>query len=102
MLVLTSVVTANDVFRYEDEATGQSHYITGEPGAAVEAGWSYTNPEGSHELIYKADEGGFQPEAAHFAHIPVSDEVVKAKNTYYSLVEEHKAKIEAARRKIYA
>merc|ERR1719464_2222328 len=54
----------NDVFRYEDEATGQSHYMTGEPGMAVEGGWTFTNPEGSYELVYKADEGGFQPEAA--------------------------------------
>merc|ERR1712210_428886 len=100
LLVLTSVVTANDVFRYEDEATGQSHYMTGEPGMAVEGGWTFTNPEGSYELVYKADEGGFQPEAAH-RHVSVEDsnEVTKAKNAFYSLYNEHKAKVEAARKK---
>merc|ERR1712172_299757 len=87
----------NDVFRYEDEATGQSHYMTGEPGMAVEGGWTFTNPEGSYELVYKADEGGFQPEAAH---IPVSvedtNEVTEAKAAFYSLYDDHKAKVEAA------
>merc|ERR1712001_222048 len=29
LLVLTGVTTAKDVFRYEDEETGQSHYMTG-------------------------------------------------------------------------
>merc|ERR1711971_859005 len=29
LLVLTSVVTTKDVFRYVDEETGQSHYMTG-------------------------------------------------------------------------
>merc|ERR1712227_168899 len=86
-----------DVFRYEDEETGQSHYMTGEPGKAVEGGWTFTNPEGSYELVYKADEGGFQPEAAHIP-VPVedTDEVVDAKATFYSLYDEHKAKVEAA------
>merc|ERR1711971_62234 len=86
-----------DVFRYEDEATRQTHYMTGEPGMAVEGGWTFTNPEGSYELVYKADEGGFQPEAAH---IPVSvedtNEVTEAKAAFYSLYDEHKAKVEAA------
>merc|ERR1712109_49637 len=86
-----------DVFRYEDAETGQSHYMTGEPGKAVEGGWTFTNPEGSYELVYKADEGGFQPEAAHIP-VPVEDtnEVVDAKATFYSLYDEHKAKVEAA------
>merc|ERR1712170_178708 len=86
-----------DVFRYEDAETGQSHYMTGEPGKAVEGGWTFTNPEGSYELVYKADEGGFQPEAAHIP-VPVEDtnEVVDAKATFYSLYYEHKAKVEAA------
>merc|ERR1711971_909345 len=85
-----------DVFRYEDEATGQSHYMTGEPGKAVEGGWTFTNPEGSYELVYKADEGGFQPEAAHIP-VPVEDtnEVTGAKTEFYSLYDEHKAKVEA-------
>jgi len=86
-----------DVFRYEDEETGQSHYMTGEPGKAVEGGWAFTNPEGNYELVYKADEGGFQPQAAHIP-VPVEDtnEVTEAKTSFYSLYEEHKAKVEAA------
>merc|ERR1712012_1352246 len=98
LLVLTSVVTAKDVFRYDDEETGQSHYMTGDPGSSVEGGWAFTNSDGTFELVYKADEAGFQPEADHIP-IPVEDtnEVTEAKNTFYSLVEEHKAKVEAAK-----
>merc|ERR1712172_68570 len=98
LLVLTSVVTAKDVFRYVDEETGQSHYMTGDPGSSVEGGWTFTNSDGTFELAYKADEAGFQPEAEHIP-IPVEDtnEVTGAKNTFYSLVEEHKAKVEAAK-----
>ena len=71
--------------------------MTGEPGMAVEGGWTFTNPEGSYELVYKADEGGFQPEAAHIP-VPVEDtnEVTEAKTTFYSLYDEHKAKVEDA------
>ena len=71
--------------------------MTGEPGKAVEGGFTFTNPEGSYELVYKADEMGFQPEAAHIP-IPVEDtnEVVNAKTKFYSLYDEHKAKVEAA------
>merc|ERR1711997_1286307 len=87
----------NDVFRYEDEATRQSHYMTGEPGKAVEGGWTFTNPDGSFKLVYKADEMGFQPEAEHIP-VPVEDtnEVTEAKATFYSLFDAHKAKVEAA------
>ena len=71
--------------------------MTGEPGKAVEGGWTFTNPEGSYELVYKADAMGFQPEAAHIP-IPVEDtnEVEDAKAKFYSLYDEHKAKVEAA------
>merc|ERR1712238_66517 len=98
LLVLTGVATAKDVFRYVDEETGQSHYMTGDPGSSVEGGWTFTNSDGTFELAYKADEAGFQPEAEHIP-IPVEDtnEVTGAKNTFYSLVEEHKAKVEAAK-----
>ena len=70
--------------------------MTGEPGKAVEGGWTFTNPEGSYELVYKADEGGFQPAAAHIP-VPVVDtnEVTGAKTAFYSLYDEHKAKVEA-------
>ena len=70
--------------------------MTGEPGKAVEGGWTFTNPEGSYELVYKADELGFQPEAAHIP-VPVVDtnEVTGAKTAFYSLYDEHKAKVEA-------
>merc|ERR1712172_241387 len=97
LLVLISVVTAKDVFRYDDEETGQSHYMTGDPGASVEGGWAFTNSDGTFELVYKADEGGFQPEADH---IPVAvedtNDVTAAKTSFYTLFEEHKAKVEAA------
>ena len=97
LLVLTSVATAKDVFRYDDEETGQSHYMTGDPGKAVEGGWAFTNSEGTFELVYKADEMGFQPEREH---IPISvddsNDVTEAKNTFYSLFDEHMAKVEAA------
>merc|ERR1712238_402097 len=98
LLVLTGVATAKDVFRYVDEETGQSHYMTGDPGSSVEGGWTFTNSDGTFELAYKANEAGFQPEAEHIP-IPVEDtnEVTGAKNIFYSLVEEHKAKVEAAK-----
>ena len=78
--------------------------MTGEPGKAVAGGWTFTNPEGTYELVYKADEMGFQPEADHIpvpvedTNVPVEDtkEVVDAKAKFYSLYEEHKAKVEAA------
>merc|ERR1739847_181202 len=77
LLVLTGVTTAKDVFRYEDEETGQSHYMTGDPGQSVEGGWKFTNGDGTFELTYKADEEGFQPTADH---LPVSlDEEAKAR-----------------------
>jgi len=83
-----------DVFRYVDEETGQSHYMTGEPGKAVEGGWTFTNSDGSYELVYKADEGGFQPEAKHIpVNVVDTDEVVAAKTQFYALFEEAKAKL---------
>ena len=96
LLVLTSVATAKDVFRYVDEETGQSHYMTGDPGSSVEGGWTFTNSDGTFELAYKADEAGFQPEADHIP-VPVEDtnEVTGAKSTFYTLYDEHKAKVEA-------
>merc|ERR1712241_443429 len=69
-----------DVFRYEDAETGQSHYMTGEPGKAVEGGWTFSDNDESFELTYKADEGGFQPEAAHIP-VPVENNVVPVEDT---------------------
>merc|ERR1712079_493861 len=97
LLVLISVATAKDVFRYDDEETGQSHYMTGDPGTSVKGGWAFTNPDGTFELVYKADEGGFQPAADH---IPISvedtNDVAEAKTSFYTLFEEHKAKVAEA------
>ena len=59
MLVLTTVATAKDVFCYDDEETGQSHYMTGDPGKAVEGGWAFTNSEGTFELVFAACKGSF-------------------------------------------
>merc|ERR1711983_552512 len=90
-------VNAKDVFRYVDEETGSSHYMTGDPGKSVEGGWSFTNADGTYELVYKADEGGFQPEAEH---IPVAvedtNEVAEAKANFYTLFKEHEAKVQEA------
>jgi len=95
--LLGIAIDAKDVFRYVDEETGQSHYMTGDPGNSVEGGWTFTNADGTFELVYKADEGGFQPEAEH---IPVAvedtNEVADAKATFYSLYKEHEAKVKAA------
>ena len=69
---------------------------TGDPGKSVEGGWTFTNADGTFELVYKADEGGFQPEAEH---IPVAvedtNEVADAKATFYSLYKEQEAKVKA-------
>ena len=93
VLLFIGTTLAKDVFRYVDEETGQSHYMTGDPGQSVEGGWTFTNADGSFELVYKADKMGFQPEAAHLP-IPVEDtnEVTEAKTNFYTLFEEAKAK----------
>ena len=113
--LLGIAIDAKDVFRYDDEETGQSHYMTGksknhhdlewqsnfglsmgtgDPGKSVEGRWTFTNTDGT---FYKADEGGFQPEAEH---IPVAvedtNEVADAKATFYSLYKEQEAKVKAA------
>jgi len=97
VVILGITVNAKDVFRYVDEETGSSHYMTGDPGKSVEGGWSFTNADGTYELVYKADEGGFQPEAEH---IPVAvedtNEVAEAKANFYTLFKEHEAKVQEA------
>merc|ERR1711953_1117081 len=97
VVILGITVNAKDVFRYVDEETGDSHYMTGDPGKSVEGGWSFTNADGTYELVYKADEGGFQPEAEH---IPVAvedtNEVAEAKANFYTLFKEHEAKVQEA------
>merc|ERR1712193_397948 len=64
------------------------HYMTGEPGKAVEGGWTFTTDDQAFELAYKANEGGFQPEAAHIP-VPVEDtsEVAEAKAKFLTLLE---------------
>merc|ERR1711884_82198 len=97
VVILGITVNAKDVFRYVDEETGDSHYMTGDPGKSVEGGWSFTNADGTYELVYKADEGGLQPEAEH---IPVAvedtNEVAEAKANFYTLFKEHEAKVQEA------
>merc|ERR1712209_193431 len=94
LLVLTSVVTAKDVFRYDDEETGQSHYMTGDPGSSVEGGWAFTNSDGTFELVYKANEAGFQPEADHIP-VPVEDtnEVTELKIHFIVLLKNTKPRL---------
>ena len=62
--------------------------MTGEPGKAVEGGWTFTTDDQAFELAYKANEGGFQPEAAHIPG-PVEDtpEVAEAKAKFLTLLE---------------
>ena len=62
--------------------------MTGEPGKAVEGGWTFTTDDQAFELAYKANEGGFQPEAAHIP-VPVEDtsEVAEAKAKFLTLLE---------------
>merc|ERR1712004_454940 len=97
VVILGITVNAKDIFRYGNEETGQSHYMTGEPGKKVEGGWTFTNADGTYKLVYKADEGGFQPEAEH---IPVAvedtNEVAEAKANFYTLFKEHEAKVQEA------
>jgi len=94
LLVLAGLAIAKDVFRYEDEETGQSHYMTGEPGKAVEGGWKFTNGDGTFELVYKADEAGFQPEADHIpVHGEDTVEVKEAQTQFYNLYKEAEARI---------
>lgn len=59
----------------------------------MEGGWTFTNGDQTFELVYKADEGGFQPEAEYIP-IAVEDtnEVTEAKTQFYSLYEEAKAR----------
>lgn len=86
----------NEVFRYADEETKQSHYMLGEPGTAVEGGWDFETPEGkSFRMTYKADEGGFQPQADYIP-MPVEDteEVAQAKSLFYSMFEDTQNKLE--------
>lgn len=72
-------------------------FNVGEPGKSVQGGWTFTNGDDTYELVYTADEGGFQPEAAYIP-IPVQDtnEVTEAKEQFYSLYEEAKAQVQEA------
>ncbi len=129
ILIAVCLALANggplEVFRYEDEDTKQSHYMMGEPGKAVEGGWTFETPGGeAFELTYKADEMGFQVRKklvksqltkilhipAYFQpvanHIPVpvedTNEVSEAKTKFYQLFEEQKEKVEAAQQEAEA
>merc|ERR1712020_659831 len=94
LLVLAGLAIAKDVFRYEDEETGQSHYMTGEPGKAVEGGWKFTNGDGTFYSLYKEAEAriadGFKPEDEY---LPDTAEVEEAKIQFYNLYEEAEARV---------
>lgn len=104
VLILAGITAAKDIFRYVDEETGQSHYMTGLAGKAVEGGFAFNTDGKEYALTYKADEGGFQPRADHIpvavieTRVPVEDtnEVVEAKNKFYALFEEAKKRSEEA------
>merc|ERR1711881_248834 len=65
LLMLAGCATWEDIFRYVDEDTGSTHYMTGVAGKAVEGGFSFTADDGEYTLTYKADENGFVPTADH-------------------------------------
>ncbi len=51
---LAAAYPADEVFRYADEDTKQSHYMEGEPGVNVNGGWEFESPEGrNYMLTYK-------------------------------------------------
>merc|ERR1711920_330007 len=104
LLMLAGCATAKDIFRYVDEDTGSTHYMTGEAGKAVEGGISFTADDMEYALTYKADENGFVPTADH---LPVSvvetrvapedtNEVAEAKTKFYKLYEEQEMRVAEA------
>jgi len=100
VLILVGITTAKDIFRYEED--GQSHYMTGEAGKAVEGGWTFNTDGEEFALTYKADEGGFQPQADHIpvavveTKVPVekTNEVLEAEAKFYALFKEAKMRAE--------
>jgi len=87
---LAAAYPADEVFRYADEDTKQSHYMEGEPGVNVNGGWEFESPEGrNYMLTYKANEMGFQPEADYLPlQVDDTNEVAEAKANFYQLFEE--------------
>merc|ERR1712223_166343 len=104
LLMLAGCATAKDIFRYVDEDTGSTHYMTGEAGKAVEGGFSFTADDSEYILTYKADENGFVPAADHLpvavveTRVPPEDtnEVAEAKANFYALYKEAKMRTEEA------
>merc|ERR1712223_938801 len=104
LLMLAGCATAKDIFRYVDEDTGSTHYMTGEAGKAVEGGFSFTADDMEYALTYKADENGFVPTADHLpvavveTRVPPEDtnEVKEAKANFDKLYEEAKMRTEEA------
>ena len=71
-----------EVFRYEDADTAQSHYMMGEPGVAVEGGWTFEAPGGqAYQLSYTADEMGFQVLLPIFLSSALGRRALMRKNT---------------------
>lgn len=88
-------VNAEEIFRYNDEETGQSHFMEGDPGTTVNGGWKFLAPEGdNYELNYIADVNGFQPKAGYLpVHVDDTEDVKKAKVQFYKMFEETDSKL---------
>ena len=78
-LLAAAAANGKELFRYEDEETGQVHYMSSLPEGAVEGGWKFKAPEGDNfEVTYKAaKETGFVPEAVHLPAAPADTEDVQ-------------------------
>ena len=77
--ILAAAAQGKELFRYEDEETGQVHYMSSLPDGAVEGGWKFDAPEGkSFELTYTASkETGFVPQADYLPAAPADTDPVQ-------------------------
>ena len=78
-MATAAAVNGKELFRYEDEDTGQVHYMSSLPDGTLEGGWNFDAPEGkSFELTYTAGkETGFVPQADHLPAAPADTEPVQ-------------------------
>ena len=78
-MATATAVNGKELFRYEDEETGQVHYMSSLPDGTLEGGWNFEAPEGeSFELTYTAGkETGFVPQADHLPAAPADTEPVQ-------------------------
>ncbi len=86
LVLAVTLIRGAEIFRYTDEVGGE-HYMNGEPGVAVDGGWTFVSPEGEQiALTYEADELGFRPQGAHLPQAPrEAEEVLQAKALFYTV-----------------